>query len=292
MLQPDIAQRPSTPGLSHTWPVIVSLFLAFLLVGAYVPLTRAVEDGVNGAEAAYTRWSLSGWNTLKSSHFDVYYPPGEERSAQLVLRILRSSLPFEERNLNQFNPGRLTVVVYPSLSAMNQATGEPAHANNIGYDYHGVIDILSPSTWRGTGAGAFHGFAQQGPVPHELGHALLDLKAGMNYPAWFNEGVAQYEDYRLTGYEWLTPTNALTGRLYSMAQLDGNFYGLSNQSLAYREGFSLVQYLETVKGHQTFVRFLDQLSHGIPFNQALVSIYHFPSPAALYHAWRLALDHR
>lgn len=282
--------RPSAPTSPRPWWVAVVLFLAFLLTAWHAPLMRSADAGARTAEITTTRWSLHAWPVLKSQHFDVYYPRGQKADASLSLKALTAALPLEERNLDQTLREPLVVVVYPTVQAMNRAVGEPADANNIGYEYHGVVDILSPSAWLGTGPNAAHAFLQQGPAAHELGHALLDLKANMNYPAWFNEGVAQYEDYRATGYQWLTPTNSLHGRLYSLSQLTHGFYALPNQSRAYREGLSLVEYLETSKGHAVFVDFLNRLAQGTPFNQALRQSYHLTSQHSLFSAWQQWLN--
>ena len=263
-------------------PLLGGIFKAPLKHGAYVTARAAV--------ILETRVKLSQWPSRQNAHFQVYYRPGQKAEAGLVLRALDQALPFEESNLDE-NPGQpLTVVVYASSQTMNRAVGEPPSADNIGYEYDGVIDLLSPSAWLGTSVAAFQAFLHQGPAAHELGHALLDLKADMNYPHWFNEGVAQYEDYRVTGYQWITANNALSGPLYSMAQLNGNFYTLANQSLAYREGLSLVEYLQGAKGHGTFIQFLNQLAQGTTFSQALAQDYHFSSPNALFKAWQKTLS--
>lgn len=278
----DAAKKP--------WRLIVFvIFFAILTATMHQPIARASYVLGRDAEIAHTRWRLRDWPHLNTAHFDVYYVTGQEPVAKLVLRALTQALPFEQENLQIHPKSPLTIVIYPTLQAMNQSVGEQKNANNIGYDYNGVVDILSPTVWLGKDARAFDTFLKQGPSDHELGHALLNLKADGNYPSWFNEGVAQYEDYRVTGYQWLTPTNALTGPLYSMAQLDGHFYALPNQSRAYREGLALVAYLQTVHGHATFVRFLNQLAQGTSFDQALARVYHLPSATALFAAWHRTL---
>jgi hypothetical protein len=248
-------------------------------------LARATYVTVRDVEIAHTRWLLGHWPRISTSDFDIYYVRGQKPEAKLVLGAMTKALPFEQDNLQVRLKSPLTVVIYPSLRTLNESVGESPDASNIGYDYDGVVDILSPAAWLGTSARAFDTFLQEGPSDHELGHALLNLKADGNYPDWFNEGIAQYEDYRVTGYQWITPTNALTGPLYSMAQLDTNFYALPNQSRAYREGLGLVTYLQVVHGHATFLRFLNRLARGQSFPEALTEVYHFPSPTALFDAW-------
>lgn len=277
------------------WSVaaLVALGLAASIAWGWRPLARLAYVADRAVNIRLTAWDLRHWPKVENAAFRVYYPPGEADVARTVLGIATHALPFEEQNLDEFPRHQLLVVVYPTEAALDQAVGEPPDLANIGYDYDGVIDILSPKAWLGSGPEALAAFRKDGPVPHELGHALLDLKADQNYPHWFNEGVAQYEDYRVTGYQWITPTNSLRGPLYSMAQLsNATFYSLPDQSRAYREGLALVEYLEGIKGHHAFLAFLHALQDDVPFNQALSQVYHFSSPDALFHAWLRTLGRR
>lgn len=272
------AQSP--PGVNKRRRGLVGAALAVLAL--HHPITRAAYRVSQRLDILETRARLATWPELTSASFRIYYAPGQAEEAGWVLQALDQALPYEEQNLAVTPKGRLTVVVYPSQAAMNEAVGVNGSANNIGYDYAGVIDILSPKAW----LPHRQAFLAQGPAPHELGHALLNLKADGNYPAWFNEGVAQYEDWRTTGYQWVTSTNHLSGPLYPMNQLTANFYGLSNQSRAYREGLALVQYLEQRQGQSGFHQFLQDLENGQSFQGALRTQYHFPSENALFSAWQ------
>lgn len=288
MLQEPFMTRFPGPTKRHR----VFLWLAsalLLLIPWHHAIVRSAYRLSQNFHIAETRAKLAEWPQMSTRHFRLYYQPDERAQATLTLDALNRALPGEEANLQEIPPGRLTVVLYPTQAAMNRAVGVNPTANNIGYDYNGVIDILSPSVWIGHPASARSRFLTSGPAPHELGHALLNLKAQGNYPDWFNEGVAQYEDWRSTGYLWLTHSNSLKGRLYSMDQLTQNFYGLSNQSLAYREGLSLVQYLEHAQGQRGFHRFLDDLQAGQSFSRALNHVYHLQSPQALFKAWQTTL---
>lgn len=276
-----VAQSP--PGRSKRQRGLLgAAVLGLAVLVLHHPLTRAAYHASQRLDIVETRARLATWPQLTNAHFRIYYASGQQQEAGWVLEALDRALPYEEQNLAVTPHGRLTVVVYPSQAAMNEAVGVNPSANNIGYDYAGVIDILSPKTWLPNR----QAFLAQGPAPHELGHALLNLKADGDYPAWFNEGVAQYEDWRTTGYQWITASNHLSGPLYSMSQLTGNFYDLSNQSRAYREGLALVKYLEQRQGVKGFHQFLQDLENGQSFTGALESQYHIASENALFSAWQ------
>lgn len=286
MIQPAAPPRAERFGRHRTGWTGLALLLALLIMTGFWQSLRVWSYGlVRQVEIWHTEWQLSHWQTLENAHFRLYYQPGQSPEAHVVLAEASRALAEEQHSLGVRLPERLVVVLYASQAAMNRAVGIAPGVNNIGYDYNGVMDILSPSAWLGTSKTAFQQFAFQGPVDHELGHALLNLKADGNYPNWFNEGVAQYEDYRMTGYRWMTSGNRLSGTLYSMRQLNDQFYQLPNQALAYRQGLSLVQYMEQLKGPRSFRRFLGHLAAGQSFNAALAQTYHIASADSLWRHW-------
>lgn len=282
-------QKPAAYRRSGIGALTVAAGVLILAADVHPLIAHAGYVMWRRASVALTRFSYRTWPRLDAAHFTIYYPRGQGREAQTVKHALEQALPREEHSLGIQLTHSIPVVLYTSAARMNQSVGESPAVNNIGYDYRGVIDLLSPSAWLGTSPTALHTFLLQGPTAHELGHALLNLKADMNYPAWFNEGVAQYEDLKVTGWEWITPTNRLTGPLYSLAELDQNFYGLANQSRAYRQGLALVQFLVHQRGPASFRIFLNRLGRGQAFNSALRAQYHFSSPEALYRVWRGSL---
>lgn len=266
------------------WVIVLVLFAGLL---NQVRLAHLVYGVVRSHQIRAAEHRLRGQSQLTSLHFHVYYPKGESTSARLVDRIAEGALPVEEHSLDVKPTHKLVVVIYPNQAKLNQSVNMAVSDNDIGFDWDGIMDVLSPAGWMGTSAKAFEQYREIGPVTHELGHALLNLKADGNYPNWFNEGVAQYEDEKLTGYVWITPHNALSGSLYSMTQLSQNFYQLPHQGRAYRQGLSLVNYMIHLHGPSTFHRFLDQLAGNATFNQALSSVYHF-TPNTLYSSWYAA----
>lgn len=282
-------QTASAPRRSRRGGIWLSGFL-LLFTAAHQWWRQASYVLLRDFAIRETESALAHTPFVTSTHFVVYYPPGQKAGANLVMHIANRALPFEENNLGEFPAHRLVIVVYADQQAMNQAVGLPRQDNNIGYQYHGIIDVLSPKAWLGKGHAANATFQSEGPVPHELGHELLNLKANGRYPNWFNEGVAQYEDFQVSGYQWITRNNSLTGPLYSMNALNTAFYQLPHQSRAYREGLALVQYLVTLRGRTGFHQFLDDIAGGQSFNQALSKVYHLTNQTALFQAWHQSLN--
>lgn len=247
--------------------------------------------GVSPNLVWYTEWQLRHDRRIVTPQFLVLYPKGHETSAREILNLAESSYPGETVSLGVHPQSRLVIAIYPNQTALNQAVGLSASQDNIGFYWHGVIDVLGPRGLHHVLGIPDSSYAVDGPVAHELGHALLNLAADGNYPAWFNEGIAQWEDYRQTGYQWLTSHNYLRrDALYSYSVLSGHFYALPHQSLAYRESFALVKYLVQVRGSQTLRTLITTLNNGTPFAIAVKKTYGAPIQTLFAH-WQKSLGH-
>ena len=242
-------------------------------------------------EAAALRLTVLTEPEILGGPFQVVYPPGHGATAALVLQDLQRDYRVEQPSLGATLSTPLLVVIYPTVQTLNTSAGLPADADNIGLYDAATIRIALPRAWIPYGSWR-PTFQAEGPVAHELGHALLDRVGHENYPAWFNEGVAQWEDYRATGYQWLTASNQIGhgGGLYSWRALTENFYALPHQSLAYREGLKLVEYLGSSRcgGPSRFRQFVHALGGVASFAATMQAVYHM-RPEALYRAWRRSL---
>lgn len=263
-----------------TMATVVALGIYIAAAGAY-PVLR-------GAAVAAERVSVLGDASISGPLITVVYPPNQRQAAEIVLAEAEHDYGFESQDLHVTLTHPLYIVIYPTVQALNQSSGLPPHDQNIGLYDAGTIRLAEPTSW-------IHRrpweptFAAEGPVAHELGHALLDAVANGNYPPWFNEGVAQYEDFKVTGFQWITPHNSLQGPLYPINQLTRHFYTLTHQSLAYREGLALVEYMISMRGLAHFQDFLQVLGHGSSFDQALAHLYGV-SPSQLYARWARSLS--
>jgi hypothetical protein len=245
---------------------------------------------VTAAEVLATRLEAAGDRSLAGGPFVVLYPPGQAEAARVVLAELLHDYPAEAADLGARLRTRLYVVLYPSTADLDRTAGLSPAQDDIGLYDAGTIRLAAPTSWIRVRPWQ-PVFAREGPVAHELSHALLDAAAHENYPAWFNEGVAQYEDWRLTGFVWLTPHNRLDGPLYSIQQLTAAFYDLPDQSRAYRQALALVQFLVDRGGPQELRALVAALGRGVPFDRALEQVYGL-SPGALDAAWRASLAKR
>ncbi|MDK2784422.1 MAG: hypothetical protein PWQ41_880 [Bacillota bacterium] len=230
---------------------------------------------------------VADWETITSEHFVVKFLPQDRDVAPLVLEAAEAAYGPVTRDLAYTPPGRTAVVIYPTREELNASFSWPAQESAMGVYWGGAIRVLSPKAWvEGRDlAEIAQVFRAMGPMTHEFTHLVLDYKTGGNYPRWFSEGLAQYEEVRQGGVLWNERTENLAGRHYSLAELDR--FDELDQNLAYSDALSLVEYLVEVRGEEGLKKVIEALGKGASFSQALGAAG-ITSPAALEAGWKVA----
>ena len=248
--------------------VIVAAAIFFL---APLRLSMLFYPLVRQAAQAKMDFETRNYDTIETGHFIVRYNDGDHEMAEIVADAAEQTYKPVTDMLGYTVSKKTLIVMYPNRSELRKVFGWSADQSAMGVYWGGVIQVLSPRDWMKTGVTAEE-FARSGPMTHEFTHLVFDHITKGNYPRWFTEGLAQYAEYRINGYEWLTNTNSLTRPLYTMAELDAQFDDLQNQSLAYRQSFAAVRYIAEVHGDSKLQQVVDQLRAGRKFPQAVEAV--------------------
>jgi hypothetical protein len=117
-------------------------------------------------------------------------------------------------------------------------------------------------------------------IAHELAHLVLYQKTANPYndiPLWFNEGMAMYTQGRVEDYYEDTLRQAVKeGSTISVQSLCSPFSVDPEKSyLSYAESYSLVKFLLTTYGQESVSYFLEVLSQGSTYDEALESAFGF-----------------
>lgn len=274
------ALRPAGP--------LAAAVVALVLLVPLRPVVAAVSAGANRLRLAALRATvelrLRGWPRLSSPDLTVYYQPGLAADASIVAATARRDAPevSADFGLPPTTPATLVVV-----SAAQLARDTGVHGT-VGDYYEGVLWLLAPSAFLPAGRGLQARYERTGPVVHELTHQDDDLAAGGLPPVWFDEGLAEYEDWRLTGYVWAPPAGSFAPGTYSWAELTApGFYRLPDQALAFRQALAAVAAVCRT-GPGTCDRVLSGLRSGVGLDQALRAAIGLKALTALQSgsAWR------
>jgi len=249
--------------------LLAVLATALLLSSPLRPALAAATNETNTMALAVQRqrvlFNLRDWPRLSYPGLTVYYAPGMAQDAAIVAAAARqsSALVFTDFGLPADTPAVLVVVSAAQLAADTGTT------STIGDFYDGVIWLQAPSAFLPAGPGLQARYEQVGPVVHELSHLADDLAAGGLPPVWFDEGLAQYEDWRLTGYVWTQSGSGFSAGTYSWQQITGpGFYRLPNLALAFRQALAVTAAVcRTGPGVCTGI--LHDMRSGMTMDQAL-----------------------
>lgn len=249
----------------------VLLKIISLLVALITVLAICVPEPIRGqAYAAFREIARSGillrthdMHTLEGEHFIVKYRPRDREYAGLVLESAEHFYkPVAEKYSFDFRK-KIPVIIYPSKKELNASFGWSANESAMGVYWAGAIRVLSPAVWvvdRDPGK-IREAFFASGPMAHEFTHLVVDYATRGNCPRWFTEGLAQYEEYRLTGFRFTSGSQA-PGEFYPLVKMDREFDALPDQSLAYRESLSAVEYIVAVYGEETLHEMIKGLKQG------------------------------
>jgi hypothetical protein len=232
--------------------------------------------------SAADRGADGHFDTRTSSHFVLHQDVdidqsggfhGSRRFEQLLLATLERAYESLDRLLGLRPERKLDVIVYDPGSFDREFSGLfrfPA----AGF-YAGVIRV------RG---GTELSVPLQRVLHHELVHAALDAAApSMVFPAWVNEGGAEWFESRalgkrsLSSHEWAMLTSyARGGQLLSLAELSVPAFsrmGPQRAHVAYLQSYALIDRLVRRHGERDLARFYGELIRSRNLSRALSRVY-------------------
>lgn len=205
---------------------------------------------------------------FETEHFIIKYTPADAGNVAMVAKAAEQAYQPVTSSLG-FEPKKKTLILmYPDKNELRKAFGWSSNESAMGVYWGGVIQLLSPQAWLKDTASVDE-FIRTGPMVHEFTHLVFDHVTNGNYSRWFTEGLAQYVEYRVNHYEWVVPGNTLHQPLYTMEQLNGDFDGLANQALAYRQSLAVVRYIAEVHGEAKLKQVIDGLKAGQTTERAI-----------------------
>ena len=251
----------------------IFIVISGLLVGSLLLLTVPLRPQmwvyplVRQVMQVKVNYDTRQMSVFETEHFKIKYTAVDEDLVPMISQAAESAYNSVTPVLSYAPAGKTLILVQPTKNELRKAFGWSSNESAMGVYWGGVIQLLSPHIWLSEGS-SVEEFIHSGPLVHEYTHLVFDYITSGNYPRWFTEGLAQYMEYRVNGYEWQTKTNQLDNQLYTMAQLDHDFDNLSDQSLAYRESLAAVRYI--AEGHDE--RKLQDVIIGLKMGQSMEKV--------------------
>lgn len=214
------------------------------------------------------------WEELKGDHFVIYYQT-EDRFASEVLRKsesyyrnIGSDLGFTRySNFWQWE-NRVKIYIYPDHEGYLKATNESAWSE--GFVNYARKEIKSYAWSKGF---------LDALLPHEITHLVFRDYVGFknDIPLWLDEGVAQWQEpAKRAMVRQTTKSNLTAGKVYPFDEMTSFNLSMrySEEIVAfYIQAASLVDFLISQYGSDSFITFCRQLRDGKGMNDALKFAY-------------------
>jgi len=207
----------------------------------------------------------------ETEHFIIKYNPADKNAVAMVALAAEAAYEPVGEILNYQPSQKPLIIIYKDRNSMQKAYGWTSENSAMGFYWGGVIQILSPMVWLNDKT-SVNEFIEKGPMAHEYTHLTLDYLLKGNYPRWFTEGLAQYVEYKVNGYEWITKTNSLSQDGYTIEELDKRFDELPNQAMAYRQSLAIMRYIIETHGSECFSQIILEMKDGTKANKAIKNV--------------------
>ncbi|MGH9141991.1 MAG: hypothetical protein ACRD2I_12745 [Vicinamibacterales bacterium] len=245
---------------------------------AAVLLVAAVRPGT--ARGASLFDPALRFRVLPTEHFVIHFHQGEEPLAQRLARIAEETWRALERSLGLAPPRRTRIVLADQTELFN-GYATPVPFNTV------VLYAVTPS-----GSGANFDDWLRLMFTHEFTHILhLDRSEGwarvarnifgrtpyafpnLFLPPWQIEGLATYEESRVTGegrlhagdFRAIVDQAAKDGRLEPLDRVNGGLTDWPGGAAAYAYGAGFHQYLADRFGRSTLAALADATAHRVPY---------------------------
>ena len=252
--------------------VITLSFLIILLLGTYLfrnstngQIKQTLFRFVVGQETYFRTVKFS---EAQTEHFSFKYLPIDKDYLPLVEETSEEAYQSVSKVMGQKPKIKTAIVVYPDSSSLAKSFGWDKDEKAMGVYWGGTIRILSPREWLNDPQDKQQ-FIQEGPMVHEFAHLLVDDMTHGNYNRWWTEGIAQYIEKKVTGFEFKGPfPGGKAIHYYSLQELGKNFDKL-DQQIAYWQSLKLVEFVVEQNGEDKIYQILTYLGEGSTMEQAV-----------------------
>lgn len=248
-------------GIKHFDTVkTISLILLLICIIALL-LTKNSQAVMRLMVGQEIKLRTAGFSQYQTEHYDIKFTSVDKEYVPLIAETAEDAYISVSKIFKQEPQGQTTIVVYPDSSSLASSFGWDRDEKAMGVYWAGSIRILSPREWL-TDTDIKKQFVDEGPMAHEFAHLMVDEITRGNYNRWWTEGIAQYVEKKITGFEFADPF--ASGReleYYSLSTLGKNFDKI-DQQLAYWESLRSAEYIVEKYGEDRLFAINTSLGEG------------------------------
>ena len=257
----------------HSGTLIVLLIIVLAIIsGFYLSknsvLPRQVWQGffhfMVGQE---TKLNTAQFQEIQTEHYKIKFTQADRDYVSMVAGTAEEAYSSVSQKMGWEVQNKTTIVIYPDSPSLAKSFGWDKDEKAMGVYWGGTIRILSPREWLKQPFDQTE-FLKDGPMVHEFVHLMVDARTKGNYNRWWTEGIAQYMERKITGFEFDTPKSARQGQLYSLSELAKSFDKL-DQPTAYWESLKAIEFIVDQYDEECLYIIMDCLSQGNSIEKAI-----------------------
>lgn len=257
---------------SHSSILIVLLIMLTVILGCYLfrsdiqlgQIWQKISRFVAGQEI---RFNTAQFQEMQTEHFKIKYTQTDDDYVNIIADSAEQAYSQVSDKMNADGQQKTTIVVYPNSRSLAKSFGWDKNEKALGVYWAGTIRILSPHEWLKQSYNEEE-FQTDGPLVHEYVHLIVDDMTKGNYNRWWTEGVAQYIEKQITGFQFEDPQDITAGQLYTFQELDKNFDEL-DQQISYWESRKAVEFIANQYGEEKIYEVMNYLAQGDTLYQAI-----------------------
>ena len=257
---------------SHSGTLIVLLIVSAVLIGCYlsknavqpVQVWQKVSRFVVGQE---TRLNTAKFQEMQTTHFKIKYTQADSDYVSIIADSAEKAYSQVNQKMDAAGQQKTTLVVYPDSQSLAKCFGWDKNEKALGVYWAGTIRILSPHAWLKQAYNEDE-FQTDGPLVHEYVHLIVDDMTKGNYNRWWTEGVAQYVEKQITGFQFEDPSDVSSDQIYTLQELGKNFDQL-DQQIAYCEARQAIDFIASQYGEEKIYTIMSYLAQGDTIQKAI-----------------------
>jgi|GEM_PF-6024231 len=205
-------------------------------------------------------------NLLSNRYFDIYYPRGKEKLAEIVSDYSVTEFERISRNLHSEGERRVNISIIDEKELKNKyANCLPEWGIGFAIPEKNLIILKFPISFVYPNRLKF-------VIGHEIAHILIHRKAKTEFPRWFDEGAAIYlsRDFGFVD-EIKLSLAVLTKNIIPLNELKDSFpSSRTKANLAYIESASTIEYLVSDSGPQILPEILKETARFNDFSKGFL----------------------
>jgi len=209
---------------------------------------------------------FEGFRQYDTDNFSILYKSESEKDLMVVAQAAEKAYKIVGEDFDFYPKERVTIIIYPDSQSLQEAFGWPSDESTQGVYYRGTIYVQAPGAWIKDRSDIYNSFFEKGPMIHEYTHLVVDELTGGNHSRWFTEGVAQYEEERVTGYTLRQDFDVKEGEYYSIEEIFYSFDNLADVAKAYITALDMTKALAGSEGIRSLKEIMAELKDGASSN--------------------------